>query len=404
MATGRFASERDATAAIQMAGIPISESQVGRLAREVGQELIEQRDQKVIDHRHRQLVPRTSVVPSAVVVEIDGGRMYTRATGQGPGVHEVQNKEDKVACLVTLDSHEFPSDPQPEPPPSFREPRRVQRLVQQMKGDAGEANASEIPEKIEASAEPVPETEAAERWSPQRLVRTCVASLQSSDAFGPMVAAEAQERGFYQASRQAFVADGLAYNWSIHRGYFPHFEPIVDFLHVLCYVYTSARAVHAEESAGWSQYLEWMQACWQGRVAEVIRELEVWQERLGLPPRGEPVTAQDRRDPRRLVAEARSYLTNNQTRMDYPRYRQLGLPTTSSLVESLVGEINARVKSKQKYWNRPAGGEVILQLRAAVLSEDERLRRYFETRPGSPFRKRRNSHPSEDTQPMQTAA
>src|ERR1700734_2378471 len=49
-----------------------------------------------------------------------------------------------------------------------------------------------------------------------------------------------------------------------------------------------------------------------------------------------------------------------------PRYRQQGLPITSSLVESLVGEMNARVKSREKFWNRPEGAEVILQLRPAV--------------------------------------
>jgi len=39
-----------------------------------------------------------------------------------------------------------------------------------------------------------------------------------------------------------------------------------------------------------------------------------------------------------LVAEALSYLSNNQSRMDYPRYRRQGLPITSSLAESLVGD------------------------------------------------------------------
>jgi hypothetical protein len=74
--------------------------------------------------------------------------------------------------------------------------------------------------------------------------------------------------------------------------------------------------------------------------------------------------------------------------MRYPEYRREGLPTTSSLVESLVGEVNARVKGKQKYWNRGAGAEAMLQLRAAVLSEDERLDRYLAARPGSPYRRR----------------
>jgi len=69
--------------------------------------------------------------------------------------------------------------------------------------------------------------------------------------------------------------------------------------------------VSADESSGWSQYLAWMRACWQGRVAEVLGELESWQARLGLPPPGEAQTAEERRDPRRLVAEARSYLTGS---------------------------------------------------------------------------------------------
>ena len=88
------------------------------------------------------------------------------------------------------------------------------------------------------------------------------------------------------------------------------------------------------------------------------------------------------------MAEARSYLTNNRERMEYPRDRREGLPTTSSLVESLVGEVSARLKSNQKYWLRPQGAEAILQLRAAVLSQDERLTRFFANRPGNPTRRK----------------
>jgi hypothetical protein len=212
--------------------------------------------------------------------------------------------------------------------------------------------------------------------------------METSTSFGPMMAAEARERGFYDAPRRAFVADGSAYNWSIHRGYFGEFEPITDFLHAVCYVYSSARAVSGDDSSGWSQYLAWMRACWQGRIAEVLVELERWQERQGDPPAEDDGSAESSRDPRRVVYRARTYLRNNQGRMAYPRYRREGLPTTSSLVESLVGEVNACVKSKQKYWTRLGGCESILQLRAAVLSQDDRLSRFFAQRPGCPFRKR----------------
>jgi hypothetical protein len=179
------------------------------------------------------------------------------------------------------------------------------------------------------------------------------------------------------------VADGQAYNWTIHHGYFPDFVPIVDLLHVVCYLFGAAQAV-AVEGTCWPSYVQWLRACWQGRVSEVIDALAAAQDRLGRPPPGEPLEATD---PRRVLAESLTYLQNNASRMDYPRYRRSGLPTTSSLVESLVGEFNARVKGRSKFWNRPAGAEAILQVRAAILSEDDRWDRYFAERPGRPYRR-----------------
>jgi hypothetical protein len=88
------------------------------------------------------------------------------------------------------------------------------------------------------------------------------------------------------------------------------------------------------------------------------------------------------------LAEALRYLSNNACRMDYPRYRREDLPITSSLAESLVAEFNARVKSRKKFWTRPSGAEAMLQLRAALLSEDGGLERYFAERPGSPYRRK----------------
>jgi hypothetical protein len=55
-------------------------------------------------------------------------------------------------------------------------------------------------------------------------------------------------------------------------------------------------------------------------------------------------------------------------------------------VESLIKQINRRVKGTEKFWN-PTDAEKILQLRAAYLSEDERLNKHLKTRPISPFRR-----------------
>jgi len=384
-AAARLGSFADASFALHLAGVEVSARQVERIALEIGIELAQQRDRKVLLRRRRQLPVRVAITPAVVAVEVDGGHLRSREPGCGPGVYHQQSKEDKVACLVTLKSQVSQRDPQPEPSASLLVPRRVQRLVQQIKGWAGDEPQGEAGKGEASEAASAPAATQQRPAAPQRLVRTCVASMAESRAFGPMVAAEAQERDFYRAQRRAFVGDGAWYNWRIQQGYFRDFEAIADLLHVLCYLYLAAWGVGVDDSQRWSIYTGWLRAVWQGRVQEVLEELTGWQSRIGTPPKGEEL---DEKDPRRLAAEALSYLRNNQARMDYPRYRRQGLPISSSLAESLVGEINARVKAPQKFWNRPEGSEAILQLRAAVLSEDDRLARYFAQRPGNIYRRR----------------
>jgi hypothetical protein len=398
-AAGRLTSAQQAAIALQVcAGLDISSRHVSRLIRAFGAELAEVRDTKTAQRRRRQAPQATTEPPTVVAVEVDGGRLWTRQTQSGPGVHGSAVKEDKIACLQSLDSDTHPEDPQPEPPPSFLDAPRVARLVQRLKGQSTEASAAAAavssaeptPPAAEATApqaQPLPQPEP---WAgaPTRLLRTCVATMQNSKAFGAMVAGEAHARRFYEAARRGFLGDGQAYNWKIHRAYFWDFVAIVDFIHVLCYLYLGSWAAGGDEATCWERYRGWVRWCWQGRVGEVIEELCVWQERLGRPPPGEEV---EEKDPRKVVGETLRYLRNNRERMDYPSYRQQGLPVTSSLVESLVGEFNSRVKGKDKHWDRPEGAEAILQLRAAVLSQDGRLGRFFADRPGNPYRRHRRS-------------
>jgi hypothetical protein len=369
------------------ADVSISGRQVQRLTQEVGADLARQRDEQAAAYRRRELPRRVSAPPPVAVVETDGGRLGTRQTGAGPGVHQVQAKEDKIACLVSMRSDTHDSDPQPQPPAAFRDCRRVARLVQQFQGAAAAATPT-ADDAAAATPAPADNPSAAARvppGGPVRLLRTCVATMNKSRVFGPLVASEAQARGFYDAPRQAFVGDGQQYNWQIQRVWFPHFVPIADFLHVLCYLYRAAQVVGADEAGRWRQFEVWMTACWQGRTPEVLTELTVGQERLGRPP---PQEERHEGDAWQVLAEVVSYVKNNRSRMDYPRYRRQGLPVTSSWVESLVGEFNSRVKGRDKYWNRSSGAEAILQVRAAVLSEDGRLDRYFAERPGNPYRRR----------------
>ncbi len=112
-----------------LTGLQISPRHVCSIATEIGLELAAARDDKVARRQQRcQLPTRVAQPPEVVAVEVDGGRVGTREPCCGPGVHQPQPKEEKIACLVSLTGDSYEEDPQPEPPPSLVEPRRVQRL------------------------------------------------------------------------------------------------------------------------------------------------------------------------------------------------------------------------------------------------------------------------------------
>lgn len=58
------------------------------------------------------------IVPQVAIVSYDGGRIRTRMTGCGPGVH-LNSKgwnETKNAIFVSAASETSQTDPEPEPP------------------------------------------------------------------------------------------------------------------------------------------------------------------------------------------------------------------------------------------------------------------------------------------------
>lgn len=378
-----------AEVALQVVGeIAISDRQINKLTTEMGEAMAADRDART-RHYVEQPLPRQPTVaevpPDLAAVFCDGGRMRTRQPDQGRGIHQPHWRETKNAAFHRMESRSFDEDPQPDLPDCFRNQAYVEKLVNGLKCLKNEARQEEAaPQPCAAAHATAEETSASKSpaWQPQTLFRTCLSSLASSEEFGPMMAAEADARGFFAAPKQAFVGDGLGYNWSIQQRWFAGFVAITDFIHPLEYVYTAAKAIHPDAAERWRQYLAWVTACWQGRVQDVIAQLEGWQTQLGPLPEGAEIPDSD---PRKVVQAAARYLANNRSRMDYPRYRRCGLPVTSSLAESLVKQVSKRVKGTEKFWNDGPSGEAILQVRAAVISDDDRLQRWIRSRPVSPF-------------------
>lgn len=370
----------------QVAGQPVSAKTIERVVHEVGGELAQRRDAdpKTDD----ALARRPESPPALAVVECDGGRIRTREPGHGPGVHRTAEgwRETKNACLIRARRTTSEEDPEPEPPACFCDPKHVAKIAETEALSV--ASASPLPESRQRPSE-APEDMALvppADWHPKRLVRTVLSSMAESKDFGKQMAREAKRRRFTEAAAKAFLGDGLAWNWSIWKRHFGDFTPILDFIHVLSYLFLAAKAVHAAAEDAWSQYLAWMRGAWQGEVGQVLEELRAWQAKLGAPPAEAPD-----HDPRQVLSKTITYLENNEPRMRYPDYRRQGFPVTTAWMESLVKEVNYRVKGTEMFWNDPEGAEAILQVRAAALSDDERLANHLADRPGCPFTRRPQS-------------
>ncbi|HVX13074.1 MAG TPA: hypothetical protein VHC22_17960 [Pirellulales bacterium] len=387
----------------KLAEIKVSVPHMMDLTAMIGKELHDHLQQQADAHVDQRLKPQYPEAPKVVSVSVDGGRLMTRADA-GRGVHEQAWKETKNACLLTMSSSVSQEDPHPQLPACFADRDYVEKLVREIHSSTTKSVAkcgedSPSSEEIGTELAPVPNcsptaeaslshARKAKDWRPRRLVRTCLSSMACSDDFGPLVAGEAQRRRFYQAERRAFLGDGQAWNWTLQERFFPTFVGITDFVHPLGYLYDAARVLSPADP--WPVYLQVSEACWQGRLDDFLTELRAWQTANPVPGNEEL----PEQDPRAIIQTTITYLENNRKRMNYPEYRRAGLPVSSAMIESLIKEINYRVKGTEKFWNRPDGAEHILQVRAAALGDDDRLSQWIVNRPGSPFYRR--STPKDD--------
>ena len=197
--------------------------------------------------------------------------------------------------------------------------------------------------------------------------------MAAVEEFGYQVVVEVFKRGLDLAPRKACVCDGQKSNWTVWQEHLKDlgFIPILDFLHLLTYLYAAACAVGGTAADCWARYRQWLIWAWSGDREKLMLALNAACKTVGEPPEDAPET-----DRRCVVARTRTYVANNLEKMDYPRYRKLGLPISSAPVESTIKQFNKRVKGTEKFWRKGAL-EAILQVRAAQLCEDGRTERLW---------------------------
>ena len=402
----------------ELMDLNVGAKQIERVTERIGAERCRERDAEVERYMSLPLMERKGkpadvTAPDVVAVGVDGGRYQLRrdadqpvrpsadksaagASDAAPSVaappDESENlppdekhrgthwREDKIGVLMTMKSDVSAVDPCPEVPEAFVDPTRILKLTRELKTKKSAAEEATHQEAAKPADEPeevehVLKAEAQKvRWQPPEVqTKHLTATHQSWATFGPMVATLAWSLGFFQAQRQAFVGDGSDNNWTLWRKHFSSFTPILDFIHAISYVFAAATA-GCSFAVGWLYYERWVRWLWAGEIEKVIAEMAQRQAELGAPQEGDGET-----HPRQVLATALGYLQNHKEKMRYADYRRLGLPITSSYVESAVKQFNQRVKGTEKFW-ADHGIESVLQLRADLKSDGAPMDAFWQRR------------------------
>jgi hypothetical protein len=196
----------------------------------------------------------------------------------------------------------------------------------------------------------------------------------SAEAFGPLLLAEAARRGaldvvgrkgevtrrgVYVLREAAVLGDGAVWIWNLAADHFGERVEIIDFYHASEHLWGVANALHGMgtlEAERWADAR--VKALYDEGAGPVRQALAEAAKAPGLPA----ATAE-------LIRKERGYFRTNAARMDYPRFRELGLPIGSGAVEGAAAHlVQARLKHPGARWSIP-GADAILALRARSLAD-----------------------------------
>ncbi len=178
-----------------------------------------------------------------------------------------------------------------------------------------------------------------------------VGGWQTAEAFRTPLWGEALRRGAATARSVAVLGDGAPWIWELAQWLFPRAVQILDWYHLSEHLWTAGKVVHGEGTPPTERLVtRWKEQIWEGHseaVEEHLREL----------------VAQGRDNAHETLRKCADYLRTHQHRIRYPRFRALGWPVGSGVVEGACKHVvGIRFKRKSTRWSRD-GGEAILHLR-----------------------------------------
>ncbi len=182
-------------------------------------------------------------------------------------------------------------------------------------------------------------------------IETVMEKGEGLSPFARRVLRESERSGFGSAERQVVLGDGALWIWNLCEKLFPEAIGIVDIYHAKEHLSEVAKALYGAGNDLCSQWAkERMGELDQGeldKIIEVLKQNEHRHEKVG---------------------KCIVYINNNRHRMNYPKFRRMGLCVSTGVVEggckSVVGN---RLKRGGMHWT-VRGANAILALKAAIMS------------------------------------
>jgi len=184
-------------------------------------------------------------------------------------------------------------------------------------------------------------------------LKSSIARFVDVEWFGADLWRKACQYGYRTAALKAFLGDGSHWIWSLADMHFPDAWKILDWYHLAENISKCGNELFGEgtqESRAWAKRMRPIMK--KGRVQQALQNLEKMRVRS--------------ENKRQAKHELITYLMNNRERVDYPRYRCLGLPIGSGEVEAQCKVlVQARCKQSGMRWSKK-GAEQVLRVRCAL--------------------------------------
>jgi hypothetical protein len=214
--------------------------------------------------------------------------------------------------------------------------------------------------KTLAIGEVTGERDADGEWVARTGALSYFARLADAEVFGRLATVETHRRGTATAGTVAAVVDGSEWLQGFIDLQRPDAIRILDFPHAAGYLGAAARATFGEgapAAAAWAR--EQAHELKHGDPEGVLAALRA----LPVADAADPAGAARQRD------ESLAYLQKRRSQIDYARFRRLGLPIGSGLVESANKTVvEARLKGAGMRWAR-ARVDPMVALRTVVCGD-----------------------------------